>query len=556
MKTFQRFLIVLGVFVFVYNASIIAHELGHALNVVATGGEFNFIEVSPFSWSYAHHSSNPEPMATSWGGFLWETVFGVSVFFVLWIAKSRLSLFGVVLAIASLAGTGIYMVIGAVLQIGDSASLIRMGTPPSVLIVIGSTLMVLVGPLILPLGVLLGVGKGRSRLRTTMVVFSPIAIYLLAMLGFNLWTRPDEWLMWAASVGGGLFLVVVLSFVVHWIAPWCDGPETQRRAIPVNWRVCILSLALAGGVVGSEYFVFGKPAGEPVEPVVHLWWFEDGQNYAGYLLDPRGTDDSSAIFWKTGGMCGRKILPNFPLSVRWSSKLKKLILLMNTEVLAISPSGEMDSILAGECLTPLWRISDDGGKVIILGRRKKPHGYYLIALDLVTGRKLSQRIKSFPLGMVFIGPNKGVVGFPDHRLVVSHDDSGVWRYARTAVGVPGERIVAAMDGVVVIQSDLPEDPVVNRYRLTWKDKSVDLPNIQEVFSWQDKLLVITSYKKSVYLVDSSMNAKLVSPVGSGRYKIGQGVSEYGFWTAYHDGEVVTHGDSEQRVVLKYPSRMP
>ena len=152
--------------------------------------------------------------------------------------------------------------------------------------------MVLVLPLVLPLGALLGVGKGKNKLTTTMVVFSPIAVYLLAMLGFNLWRRPDEWLMWSASVGGGLFIVVVISLVVHWISPCCAGGEIQRRAIPVNWRVCILSLALGGGIVGSEYLVFGRPAQasnparEHVEPVVSLWWFEDDQNYVGGLFDP------------------------------------------------------------------------------------------------------------------------------------------------------------------------------------------------------------------------------------------------------------------------------
>lgn len=256
MKTFQRFLIVLGVFVFAYNASTIIHELGHALTLVATGGEVDFIEVSPFSWSYAHYTSDPEPMATSWGGFLWETVFGLFAFFVLWIAKSRLSLFGVVLAIASLAGTGIYMLVGAVLRIGDSAALIRMGVPPSALIVIGSFLLLLVLPLILPLGVLLGVGKGKNKLTTTILVFSPIVAYLLAMVAFNLWRNPDEWLMWTASVGGGLLLVVLISIAVHFTWPWCAGPEAQRRAIPINWRVCLLSLALGGGVVAAEYLKF------------------------------------------------------------------------------------------------------------------------------------------------------------------------------------------------------------------------------------------------------------------------------------------------------------
>ncbi|MDP6546531.1 MAG: M50 family metallopeptidase [Phycisphaerae bacterium] len=557
MKTFQKFLIVLGVFVFAYNASIIAHELGHALTIVATGGEFTYIEVSPFSWSYAHYSSDPEPMATSWGGFLWETVFGVLAFFVLWITKSRLSLFGVVLAIASLAGTGIYMVIGAVLRIGDSASLIRMGIPPSALIVIGSVLMVLVLPLVLPLGTLLGVGKGKNKLTTTMVVFSPIAVYLLAMLGFNLWQRPDEWPLWSSAVGAGLLVVVVVSLVVHWITPWCAGAETQRRAIPVNWRMCILSLALGGGVVSAEYIVFGKPAPVPVELAVDLWWFEDEQNYAGGLIDPsaRGIDDGDAVFWKIDGVCGQKTLPSSPWSARWSSALDKLIIVTSTEVLTLSPSGEMDSLLAMELLLPLWRINDEGDKMILGRRRREPEGYFLVTLDVTTGKKSSREIESFPSGLTFIGANEAVVNFHDHRIAASCDDSGLWRFDRTAVGVPGERIVAVGDGDVVLEFYLPEKSMGNRYRLTWKGKSVELPGVQEVFSWRDKLLV-TECIGPAYLVDSSMNAKMLPAAGVQRFRIGAGVSQRGLWIAYRDGEVVTHGDSEQRVMLKFPSEMP
>lgn len=258
MKTFQRFLIVMGAFVFAYNAGAITHELGHALVVVATGGEVDFIEVSPFSWSYAHNISEPEPMATSWGGFLWETIVGVFAFLILWFAKSRLSLFGLLLAIVSLASTGIYMLVGAVLRIGDSASLIRMGIPPGVLIATGGMLLLSVLPLILPLGVLLGIGRGKNRLTTTVLVFSPILVYLLAMMAFNLWHNPDEWLMWVSSVGGGIVLVLILPVAVHFTWHWCAGPEAQRRAIPINWRVCLLSLVLGGGIVATEYLFFRR----------------------------------------------------------------------------------------------------------------------------------------------------------------------------------------------------------------------------------------------------------------------------------------------------------
>jgi hypothetical protein len=109
----------------------------------------------------------------------------------------------------------------------------------------------------------------------------------------------------------------------------------------------------------------------------------------------------------------------------------------------------------------------------------------------------------------------------------------------------------------VLQFDLPEESDTDKSRLTWRGKSVDLHDVQAVFSRRDTLLaLIDSDSGSAYLVDSSMNAEMVPPPGEGRFRIGAGVSKRGFWIAYSDGEVGTYGDSEQRVLLKLPSKMP
>lgn len=554
MKTFQRFLIVLGVFVFAYNASTIVHELGHGLTLIATGGELDFIEVSPFSWSYAHYRSNPEPMATSWSGFLWETIFGVLAFSILWIAKSRLSLFGVVLAIASLAGTGIYMLVGAVLRIGDSAALIRMGVPPAVLVITGSVLLLLVLPLILPLGGLLGVGKGKNKLRITILVFSPIVAYLLAMVAFNLWHNPDEWLMWVASVGGGLLLVVLVSVAVHFAWPWCGGAETQRRAIPINWRMCLLSLALGGGVVAAEYLAFPRPAPVPARAEPLLWWFQDEQNYAGGLFDPRDVDGGSAVFWNIDGQHGRRALPDFVWEGYWSSALKKLVVLTSTELLAISPSGETKSIFRGECLFPPWRINGDGSKAIVLSQQKERKTYYLVAIDLTTGANEAHETPSLPAGFAFIDANSAIAALPDARVAISMDSAGRWQFERQRQEDPKGKIIASLDGAVLTKMSYPEMPA-NTCRLAWNGLSTELPDIREAYSWAGRMFAL-AYDGTVYQIDDSMKADLILRPEPGRIPIGAGVSAQGLWIAYSGGEVVTHGDVERRCMLALPSTMP
>ena len=184
------------------------------------------------------------------------TVVGLFVFFVLWVTRSRLSLIGVLFAMVSLGATGLYMAVGALVDIGDSASLMRMGVPQGVLVAVGAVLLLLGFPLVLPLGGLLGIGKGKNSLGVTALVFSPIAFYLLAVLAYNLRRNPDEWVMWTCAVGGGILTVLLTSVVVHYSARRCAGPETERRALPVNWRTCIASLALGAGVIVAESVFF------------------------------------------------------------------------------------------------------------------------------------------------------------------------------------------------------------------------------------------------------------------------------------------------------------
>jgi hypothetical protein len=562
MKTFQKCLIVMGISVFAFNASTIVHELGHALTVIATGGKFGFIEVTPFSWSYAHYIFAPEPMATSWGGILWSVIFGLLAFFVPWVAKSRLSFIGVLLAISSLAGEGTYLLVGTVFHVGDPASLLGQGVPPLALIVIGSLLLLLCFPLILPLGTLLDVGKGKNKLMTTVAVVSPIMAYLLAMLAYNLWNNQDEWLMWSADVGCGLILVVLVALAIHWTRPWCSGSETLRRAIPVNWRICVLCLSLGGGVVATEYLAFPKRPPISYGPITTLCWFEDDQNYAGCVREFDGNKkDRSSVFWKVNGITGQKTFPYMVWDAKWSSKLGKLIILTRTEILTVSPSGEMNSLLAEDWLTPLWRFNDDGSKIILTGLYNgEIQKYYLVAIDAVTGEKSSHyEIQSRPSGLVFTGANECVASTPDYRLTVSLNDTGQWQFERKSYPDPAGRIVAAINGSIVVELKLPEVSVMRKCRLSWKGMSVELPEFVSVFSWQDKLFVI-AYDGAVYLVDSSMNAKIIldAKIGMERdiLRTGAGVSSQGLWIAYQDGEVVTYDGAEQHFKLNLPLAIP
>ncbi len=261
MKTFQRCLIVLGAFVFAYNAGNLIHEFGHGINVLATGGSIGRISISPLSWSYISYAGGGEARATTWGGFLWETILPLLIFLGLWCIKSRASFWALLLAMVALATTAIYMLVGAFLDIGDAGFLVRVGLPTWPFVAIGAGLLLLCLLLALPLGTLLGIGRGRcSFAKTCLIVGAPILAYLLAIGAYNLLLRPDEWLMWTLSGGGGVVILMLVSGLIHLAAAWVKGDESRRRALPVNWLTAGLSLALGAGIVVMNLLLFPPSA--------------------------------------------------------------------------------------------------------------------------------------------------------------------------------------------------------------------------------------------------------------------------------------------------------
>ena len=253
MQTFQKWLIVLGAFAFAYNAANLAHEAGHAVNVLATGGEVIGITMSPLSWSYTSHTRVAEPMAVAWGGFLWRTVLPLLLALALWCLKSRLSFWAMLLGLVGVAGAAIYMLVGALVPIGDPDELIQLGMAPEALIVISLALMLPALMLVLPIGTLLGIGRGHCSLWKTLLIFcSPILVYLLAVLGYNLVSDPFGWMMWAGTVAVGITLLPVAGVVIHVSAGWVAGDESRRRAAPINWLSAALSVLLGAGIIAFE----------------------------------------------------------------------------------------------------------------------------------------------------------------------------------------------------------------------------------------------------------------------------------------------------------------
>jgi hypothetical protein len=106
-----------------------AHELGHILHALATGGHVTRVILHPLAFSRTDVSPNPSPLAVVWGGPLWGTLLPIG----LWLLWRSLRLPAAKwlqgLAAFCAIANGLYLASGVIIPAGDTEDLLRLGTP-------------------------------------------------------------------------------------------------------------------------------------------------------------------------------------------------------------------------------------------------------------------------------------------------------------------------------------------------------------------------------------------------------------------------------------------
>jgi len=544
MKTLQRMLIVGGLYVFVSYVSEIVHELGHVLAAWGTGGQVYGIVISAFSWSYAYAYSS-ESMALAWSGFAAQVAFGVMVFCLLWICKSRLSLVGVLLAAESLAEAGGYMLVGAITNEGDSATLIGRGIAPVVLIAIGAALWLLSIPVVLPAGALLNMGRGRTRWRSGALVLSPIAAYLGLIVIVNVIRRPDQWLFWMLGDGVGVVYVLLASVVIHLARPWFDGPETRRRMLPVNWRMVAAAAVLGVVVVVASALWLASPSAEASRSGLKLDWFVDSDHYAGRRLRE---GDRYMVFFKGG----QADVASAPRDVRWSAATGKYVVLTVDGLLTVSETGQVETIVEDSlCLIGPLVISPDGRTAMYTKLLSRQGEWFVVVRDIVSGQQAAVRISPPTAPAAFTSNSEAIIGAGDILIKARRDDSGDWSFERTAHAHPDTMVVAVMDGAPVFLDALWSDgKPTDRCRVWYRGRSVEIPKTYTILAGPDRLFALTD--DSVRRIDAELTVHPLALPPTDAERIGVGVNSRGLWIAYDDGEVVQFGRTERRFEISLP----
>lgn len=254
----RKTLFVAGVFIFADLGSVTIHELGHALNLVATGGTVDYIQVTFGGESRVQTTSNPEPMATTWGGFLWQVMAPLLLLLGLWQVWPRLSFWALALLIACFLNAGHYLYTHATWDCRDPHFLMVGGVSKTALQAIGCCLLALSIPAIPLAAALGGVGFRRCPWRTTILAVGiPALLFWTSQKIATGFFEPLA-LAWYNLLALAVFLLIGLVGVtlVHFLAGLFRWEAIRRREVRPSWWNTGLALALAGGMIALVLTVF------------------------------------------------------------------------------------------------------------------------------------------------------------------------------------------------------------------------------------------------------------------------------------------------------------
>jgi hypothetical protein len=238
-------LLLSGAFSFAYPLSTCLHEVGHVAAAWATGGVVREFVVHPFSSSYVEIEPDPAPLVTHAAGVLLGPA--VAVLAALLCprrAPSPLPLLLGLTAACACAASGIYVVIGTVLDEGDPATLMQLGWP-AVWLVGGGVVGLCVG-LVWAIHLVRHHGFHRSSLLGTMAIVTlAVAPYLLALVSFNAIWRPYELSIWGPLAAAGLAAAAMVGAL-----SWRPGTGPDDRN-PCSWQSVAAAWGAGVGLVAA-----------------------------------------------------------------------------------------------------------------------------------------------------------------------------------------------------------------------------------------------------------------------------------------------------------------
>jgi hypothetical protein len=164
---------------------MIVHESGHVLAAWLSGGRVTHVVLHPLAFSRTDVSPNPRPLFVVWSGPIW----GAALPAIAWLIARAVPLRSEFLlrffAGFCLIANGAYLASAAVMPAGDTADLLRHGTPLWAIVVPGMAAFIAGLAMWNRLGSHFGFG-GQSVDRAAILVSSMVLILLV--VGMLIWS--------------------------------------------------------------------------------------------------------------------------------------------------------------------------------------------------------------------------------------------------------------------------------------------------------------------------------------------------------------------------------
>ena len=156
------------------------HELGHVLGALATGGTVQGIELRPWRLSRTELATNPSPLLVTWAGPILGTALPLVALGLTHLA-APISIRRRTRALAAFCClvNGVYIASGTIAPAGDTADLLRLGSPPWTLALFGIPAATAGLWLLHTLGPWLGTRALTARATTKFLVWTAVATALL-----------------------------------------------------------------------------------------------------------------------------------------------------------------------------------------------------------------------------------------------------------------------------------------------------------------------------------------------------------------------------------------
>jgi hypothetical protein len=162
-----------------------AHESGHVLGAVVTGGEIATVVLHPLTISHTEMIANPHPLVVVWAGPL----AGVLLPLILWslLAVTRVPGAFVARFFAGfcLIANGAYLGVGSFLGMGDCGEMVRQGSPVWVLRLFGAVAVPIGFCLWSGEGPNFGLGEAEGKVSYRLAYACAVIVSLLVLFGLT-----------------------------------------------------------------------------------------------------------------------------------------------------------------------------------------------------------------------------------------------------------------------------------------------------------------------------------------------------------------------------------